>query len=56
VTARWSAATGADPPSPRSRRRPAAQPLMLVDLPNGANPPSYVIGTAEATQDEDWDF
>ena len=21
------------------------QPLMLVDLPNGANPPSYVIGT-----------
>lgn len=24
---------------------PADQPLMLVDLPNGANPPSYVIGT-----------
>lgn len=24
---------------------PADQPLMLVDLPNGANPSSYVIGT-----------
>jgi len=32
-----------DRPSPLSL--PADQPLMLVDLPNGANPPSYVIGT-----------